>query len=299
MKPIHLSEVNDLTLLPKDMKTFWASNSNKDLLEKLIYRSSLNLRSSHQIVVQKVNQNDDEWRCVSSDNGASFLPYKANQPYLEEADLKIILYVFDSVKSGFPRVTVFSNEIDVLITLLYHMPVLLLNGLEELLIKGGLGDTTRYIPLHTMYTKVGVEVCSVLPALQSLTGCDITSKVGSKKAAMAANPARYLRWFGRHDVLTEYDVSQAVQFLCEVITNGHEFKNFQELRTYLYNFSVDKIHWNIPPTSTTIMPHIQRAFLNTYNLTHLIEDDYAPINPELNGFGVDDSLLLPVSSKRT
>ena len=38
--PVHLSEVNDLTPLPKDMKTFWASNSNKGLLEKLIYRSS-------------------------------------------------------------------------------------------------------------------------------------------------------------------------------------------------------------------------------------------------------------------
>ena len=137
-------------------------------------------------------------------NGSASLPCKANQPYLEEADLKITLYVFDSVKSGLPRITVLSNEIDVLITLLYHMPVLLLNGLEELWIKGGLGDTTRYIPLHTMYTKVGVEACLVVLALHTLlTGCDITSKVGSKKAAMAANPALFLLWFGRHDVLVD------------------------------------------------------------------------------------------------
>ena len=298
MKPVNLSEVKNLTPLPKDLKTFWSSDSNKYLLEQLIYTSALSLNSNHSIVVGQLGPNDDEWKCVASDGNSPFVPYMTTQPYLEEADLQIVLYVLDSVKCGFPRITVFSNDTDVMVTLLYHMQVFLLSGLKELWVKGGAGDATRYIPVHTLYEKVGAEVCSVLPAVHSLTGCDITSKVGTKKAALDANPVQFLRSFGSHPLLTESDISGAEQFLCDVLAKNHDCKNFQELRIHLYNFSTDKTHWNLPPTSTGLLPHIQRSFYNTYTLTHVIDGQYAPLNPQLYGFGLEDSLLLPTRAKK-
>lgn len=37
-----------------------------------------------------------------------------------------------------------------------------------------------------------------MPCLQyTLTGCDFTSKVGTKQAALKANPTTYLKQFGR------------------------------------------------------------------------------------------------------
>ena len=152
------------------------------------------------------------------------------QPYLEEADVQIVLYVMDSVKCGFQRIIVFSNDTDVLVTLLYHMDIFLQKGLVELWVKGGVGDTTRYIPAHIMYEKLG-ELCFVLPAVHSLTGCGITSKIGTTKSAIDANPIQFLSSFGKSSVLTESDVKKAEQYLCNVLTKNGNFTNFNEFKS--------------------------------------------------------------------
>ena len=45
---------------------------------------------------------------------------------------------------------VISNDTDVLVTLLYHMPVFLDHQLQELWLPAGVGDSTRYVPLRTL-----------------------------------------------------------------------------------------------------------------------------------------------------
>ena len=60
--------------------------------------------------------------------------------------------------------------------------------MEELWIKAGRANTTRYIPLHLLYDRMGSDLCSVLPALYMLTGYDYTSKVGTKKSALISEP---------------------------------------------------------------------------------------------------------------
>ena len=100
-----------------------------------------------------------------------------------------------------------------IIVVLYYMHIFLRDGLKELWIKGGKGDTSRYIPVHVLYEKLGSELCSVLPALHSLTGCDITSKVGTKKAAIQSNPVQFLSMFRKNPVLNETDIKMAEQFL--------------------------------------------------------------------------------------
>ena len=52
------------------------------------------------------------------------------------------------------------------------------------------------MPLHILYERLGGDVCAILPALHSLTGCDITSKIGTKKAALKSEPVTYLQGFG-------------------------------------------------------------------------------------------------------
>jgi len=51
--------------------------------------------------------------------------------------------------------------------------------------KTGSRDKLRYIPIHTIADKLGPELCRLLPASHSFTGCDMTSglnKLGKKKA---------------------------------------------------------------------------------------------------------------------
>ena len=59
----------------------------------------------------------------------------------------------------------------------------------------GIADTTQYFPVHTLGTNIG-SLCIVLPLLHALSGCDTTSKVGAKSAALGANPTDWLLGFG-------------------------------------------------------------------------------------------------------
>ena len=62
----------------------------------------------------------------------------------------------------------------------------------------------------------------ILPAVQTLTGCDTTSKAGTKAAALkTANACGYehLCFFGKHELPNEM-ICNAVQFLLRYISNG-------------------------------------------------------------------------------
>ena len=45
----------------------------------------------------------------------------------------------------------------------------------------GIGDLTRYLPIHIMYEKLGANFCSVLLNAHILIGCNMTSKAVTKK----------------------------------------------------------------------------------------------------------------------
>ena len=50
------------------------------------------------------------------------------------------------------------------IPIMYFYHLLAANGFAELWLRGGVGDKTRFIPLHVIAVKVGKPVCEVLPA---------------------------------------------------------------------------------------------------------------------------------------
>ena len=111
----------------------------------------------------------------------------------DEADLRIPVHDLEAVKDGHTVCIVISSDTAVIVTLLYHMLVYVEHGLQELWVKAGVGDTARYIPLHTLFQHQGASLCNVLPAVHSWTGTDITSKVGTMKAALKAEPEKFLK----------------------------------------------------------------------------------------------------------
>ena len=105
----------------------------------------------------------------------------------------MFLYAKDALKIGHRRYIVVSNDTDVVVGLLYHMPFFLQHNLEELWVKAGIGDTTRFVPLLTIFKCIGEDLIAVLPAVHSLTVCDISTKTGTKKSALKAEPKKYLK----------------------------------------------------------------------------------------------------------
>ena len=63
--------------------------------------------------------------------------------------------------------------------------------LQKLWIRNGTGDHTRYLPIHIMYENLGTSFCFVLLKTHISTGCDMTSKVGTKESAIKVKPDKF------------------------------------------------------------------------------------------------------------
>ena len=77
------------------------------------------------------------------------------------------MHAMHAVKNGTCRIIVLSSDTDVFVMLMYYWDELHSHGLRELWVKTGIGDSTRYIPIHTLASRVGPDLCKVLPAVYS------------------------------------------------------------------------------------------------------------------------------------
>jgi len=111
-----------------------------------------------------------------------------------------------------------------------------LNKLAELWLRGGVGDKTRFIPLHVIAVKVGKAMCEVLPTTHTLTCCDNTSKFGMKAAGIKAKPVLYSKDFGRAHMDAQDCVQNAEKFLVQVLNRGkHGIETVDRLRFNWYH----------------------------------------------------------------
>ena len=300
--PIHLSTIQNSTPFPKDVDSFWPSSQNKRKLQQLIYKELKNQQPKYPIVLGEVETASADWECVQIiNNEVTSLPQLMSTN--KEADLRIPAHVLDCLNSGYKSVLVVSNDTDVIVLLLYFMTIFNEYNLSELWFRAGVGDTTRFVPLHTLYQKLGSKLCEVLPALHSLTGCDVTSKVGTKKAALKASPETYLPGFGVTSTLQNHSIQNAESFLVKVLKYNSAASNFTDLRKDIFysNTSKSTSLQSLPPTSQGLLPHIRRAFYSTYLAIHSL-DKYLE-RPQLSspmaedfGYELQDCEYIPVTS---
>ena len=95
------------------------------------------------------------------------------------------------------------------------------------------------IPLHESFESLPIEVVRVLPAIHALTGCDTTSKVGTKLQAFhAAHKSEHfiLAEFG-NGVLNDSMILSAERFLldCMSRTTTRLVDTFDEFRYDQYH----------------------------------------------------------------
>ena len=105
----------------------------------------------------------------------------------EEADSRIFVDspIFSRRFAGQQKHTIIFTPDTVLAVLCcYHFPSL---GVDELWFHSP-GGQKRLIPIHTTVQELGPTICTILPALHALSGCDSTSSLygtGKKKAMQA------------------------------------------------------------------------------------------------------------------
>ena len=163
------------------------------------------------------------------------------------------------------------------------MPQFQEHGMKELWMQAGPSHAIRYIPLHLLHARMGNELCKVLPALYTLTGCDWTSKVGTKKSALEADAETLLQGFGKYPAIVEAEAKQAEKFLVNVLKRNSSSDTFTMLRKEIYPASPTRTHSDLPPTSYGLKPHLQRANFNTYLITNKSAHTRTPYDEHISG----------------
>ena len=298
--PIELHYINKETPLPVEMDRFWPSITNKTKLESLLHQMALD-HPWKDIAVEIYVSNfrgPDEINLPSRklSAGLIFEVPELNSD-VEEADLRCIVYALHAIQQGCNQLVILSSDTDVLILFLYYWNELHYQGCNELWIKTGSGDSVRYIPIHTLAVQLGREVCQVLPAVHSLTGCDYTSKFGTKFAALKTHPEMYLKEFGTKNNF-ESQVIMAEEYLTRVLKQATMCKTTDHLRSYMYHHSKRSCFKNLPPTSYATKQHIKRAYFATYHMISVLSKPrWEPLDPTLYCYEVADDLLVPTDGK--
>ena len=121
------------------------------------------------------------------------------------------------------------------------------------------GETSRAVPLHEVATKLETTVIDILPVLQALTGCDMTSKMFCKNAALKTaetGKVENLVAFGKTHNNVDIIIA-AEKLLVKWIHGKTSCESFNELKMDYYHQEWKFNFGKIPPTSASIHKHIQ------------------------------------------
>jgi hypothetical protein len=257
--PIEHSNLKFETRLEKDMSTFWPSGQNKEQLQILLA----------QWIKEKAPREWGDTEVIFSGMANGILhssSLNADMPGLdgewEEADVRLVPHAWHAGQEGNERLVILSPDNDVLAIFLYFCKELMELGVKEIWTRAGVGESTRYLPIHILASNIGEPLCHVLPALHALSGADCTSRFCTKHAALKAKPEQYLQDFGRRE--DDLCIEQAEEYLTKAWKHNTSCKTSDELRFSLYhhsNLTVD----SLPPPSYALVGHIQRAFYSAFN----------------------------------
>jgi hypothetical protein len=215
----------------------------------------------------------------------------------EEADVRLVPHAWHAGQEGNERLVILSPDNDVLAIFLYFCKELMELGVKEIWTRAGVGESTRYLPIHILASNIGEPLCHVLPALHTLSGADCTSRFCTKHAALKAKPEQYLQDFGRRE--DDLCIEQAEEYLTKAWKHNTSCKTSDELRFSLYhhsNLTVD----SLPPPSYALVGHIQRAFYSAFNQINCLE--ITRLDPKDYGYeevpGDTGPILLPSTRQR-
>ena len=104
----------------------------------------------------------------------------------EEPDDRLMFHINHAVRvENFTKVIIAATDTDIFVSALHHFAQWMHDDLDEIWMLCGQGLSSRAVPLHDIVNGIlDSSVIDVLPAAHALTGCDTTSKISTKKAAM-------------------------------------------------------------------------------------------------------------------
>ena len=303
---VDLIELTANVPIPQQFEKFWTSPSNKTKLQQLARQlASTPLLVKLPVVLSGCITDEEVVPAQLLCAGRSSTPPSAETCEfiealtcrVEEADDRLVLHCAWEVDRGSSRLLVISNDTDTIVYLLRFISQMRERGLQELWVEFGSGEHRRYIPLHVLADKLGVGLCRVIVKAHVLTGDDSLRKIGTKHASLSCEPQKFLADFAESNQLTEEVVQKAEEYLVHVWAGAKskpESRTFDQLRVECHiRATTPKPLEALPPTSSVIRGHIQRAFFVVRNVLCLLGDPHSAPDPTNYGWVMDNDILLP------
>ncbi len=103
----------------------------------------------------------------------------------EEADTRLSLNAWHAAREGYKSILVDANDTDIVVLAISLMPSLIAMGLEEMWVRFGKGEHTRWIPIHDIVSTLGPQKSKGMLFFHAFTGCDVVSGLMAKEKKTA------------------------------------------------------------------------------------------------------------------
>ncbi|CAH0397872.1 unnamed protein product [Chilo suppressalis] len=195
MKKIIIS--NEHTKIPANCNNFFASTENKLQLVRFLCTAApkyAQIKEDCELYI--CGGFDDPTKCFKLQVSSFVEVPDLNSNHLE-ADLRMFCHIFHAVKIQSAHVIILSTDTDVFILGIYFWNKLACLDCLGIWFDGSYKK--KYIlGCHLAAQSLGENICRILPALHSLSGCDSTSRLGSKKKALKAATLDFVQKALRH-----------------------------------------------------------------------------------------------------
>jgi hypothetical protein len=288
---------------PADFDAFLEVSSNKHQLIKFISEQMLlNAPSVLQDEQELVIGGGFDGKTVKiTKHVASDIP-QLNAD-LEEADQRVMLHMKHAVDVGHRKYgLIVAADTDIAVCAIGSFYQLGTCEVYQLI-------NSRLVPLHTIHHTLGLLKSAALVAFHALTGCDTTSHLSCRKSkktlwtevckstevmegmasfGQIAEPPRQIPEWLMKFVIAAYGCAPN----CADITTAR-IKLFTALTKKKLDTDINRF---LPPTDNALLPHIQRAALQTY-ISRQCCSRSPVIIPDVTKFGWkrEGKMLLPVT----
>ena len=291
-----LPSVNQVNKKPSEFEKFWALTENKIGLQHFfitwvtetykgeipVYLGGCNIENEN-VCSKIVNGNVSTVQCLEC--------------FYDEADDRLMYHLNNAVKCDHVEVAhILTGDTDIYVNLMYNFSEWSEYGLNEIWFH----HLNRMSPIHDSVQNLPSNVVQLLPTIHALTGCDTTSKVGTKlQAYKAAHKPEYasLNKFGISE-LDECMYETAEHFLLECVTRqeNRNVNTFDEMRYSKYHSHNLKLDLEkFPCTSKSIRFQIQKAYYQRRLWFLSSREKRCDLDPQLYSYELnDEGLLVPL-----
>ncbi len=227
--------------VPVVLENFWSSSTSKTAFQAFYVKWLTT--NYHGFKPLYLGISPQAW-LVSADSASLFPRLNCTH---EEADDRMMFHVQDIVshRSGPTSVMLSSGDTDIFVCLLYHFTVNWRDlGLQELWLVRNSGVRRSILPLHDICSALANDLITCLPAVHALTGCDTTSKIATKYAALnAVNKTENLPLLLdlNSPRPTESIIQMAETFLVKCLKPKMDQETFDELRVAAFSSNALKL----------------------------------------------------------